>query len=102
VGQEYHSAYIRSHEFVGLVESSRTGGEVVVGVRNRIRSGDELEFIGPAMRAERLTVKGLKILTPEGDSVEADAANPNQRIVLAPPFTAEPFDLVRREKGGSP
>jgi putative protease len=102
VGQEYHSAYIRSHEFVGLVESSHTNGEVVVGVRNRIRRGDELEFIGPAMRAERLTVQGLRILTPEGDSVEADAANPNQRILLAPPFAVEPFDLVRREKGESP
>jgi putative protease len=102
VGQEYHSAYIRSHEFVGLVESSRTDGEVVIGVRNRILQGDELEFIGPAMRAERFTVQGLRILTPEGDSVEADAANPNQRIVLAPPFAVEPFDLVRRERGGSP
>ena len=101
VGQEYHSAYIRSHEFVGLVESSSTGGEVVVGVRNRIRQGDELEFIGPNMRAERLTVQGLRILTPEGDSVEA-AANPNQRMVLTPPFAVEPFDLVRRENGGSP
>jgi hypothetical protein len=54
------------------------------------------------MRAERLTVQELRILTPEGDSVEADAANPNQRILLAPPFAVEPFDLVRREKGESP
>lgn len=102
VGQEYHSAYIRSHEFVGLAESLRTGGEVVIGVRNRIRRGDELEFIGPAMRAARFTVQELKILTPEGDQVGADAANPNQRIVLSPPFPVEPFDLVRREKQGSP
>lgn len=102
VGQEYHSAYIRSHEFVGQVEASRAVGEVVVGVRNRIRSGDDLEFIGPGMRAERMTVGRLKILTPEGDSVEADAANPNQRILVAPPFAVEPFDLVRREKGGQP
>jgi putative protease len=102
VGQEYHSAYLRSHEFVGLVEASGIDGEVVVGVRNRIRSGDELEFIGPGMRAERLAVRGLRILTPEGDSVGADAANPNQRIVLALPFAAEPFDLVRREKRESP
>ena len=101
VGQEYHSAYIRSHEFVGLVEAVRPGGEVVIGVRNRIRSGDELEFIGPGMRAGRLTMGRLKVLTPEGDPVEADAANPNQRILLAPPFATAPYDLVRREKEGA-
>lgn len=102
VGQEYHSAYIRSHEFVGLVETVRAGGEVVIGVRNRIRSGDELEFVGPGMRAERFTVKGMRVLTPEGDSVEVETANPNQRIVLGPSFAVEPFDLVRREKRETP
>jgi putative protease len=101
VGQEYHSAYIRSHEFGGLVEEAGPGGMVVVGVRNRIRAGDELEFVGPGMRSERLIIAGVTILTPEGDVVEADAANPNQRIVLSPPFTVEPFDLIRREKRGA-
>jgi len=100
VGQEYHSAYIRNHEFVGLVESCPGGGEVVIAVRNRIRAGDELEFIGPAMRAERFTVHDLNILTPEGDLAEVESANPNQRIVLSPPFAVQPLDLIRREKRG--
>jgi putative protease len=98
VGQEYHSAYIRSHEFVGLVEEAGPGDRIVVGVRNRIRTGDELEFVGPNMRSARLVIAEVTILTPEGDLVEADAANPNQRIVLNPPFAVEPFDLIRREK----
>ncbi|QEM69693.1 U32 family peptidase [Geobacter sp. FeAm09] len=102
VGQEYHSAYIRSHEFVGLAEAVRADGKVVIGVRNRIRSGDALEFVGPGMRLARLTVGEMRVLTPEGDAVAADVANPNQRILLAPPFAVEPFDLVRREKGERP
>ena len=64
VGQEYDSAYIRSHEFVGRVEEVKLDGSAIIEVRNRIRNGDELEFIGPGMRSgslriERLCVSGL-------------------------------------------
>jgi putative protease len=102
VGQEYHSAYIRSHEFVGVVEEAGSDGKAVIEVRNRIRTGDELEFIGAGMRSERLVVANLTILTPEGGLVEAAVANPNQRITLHLPFTVEPFDLIRRERSASP
>jgi putative protease len=98
VGQEYHSAYIRSHEFVGRVEELRPDGSVVIGVRNRIRMGDDLEFIGPAMRSERLAVDHLQLLDSQGNLSHADAANPNQRLLMKLPFSVEPFDLVRREK----
>jgi len=101
VGQEYDSAYIRSHEFVGLVEERRTDGSTVIEVRNRIRIGDELEFIGPGMRAARLTVERLCLLDPQGGLSEAESVNPNQRILMELPFAAEPSDLIRREKTGA-
>ena len=99
VGQEYHSAYIRSHEFVGRVEEVRPDGTAVVGVRNRIRMGDDLEFIGPGMRSAHLRVDGLLLLDQQGRMQEAATANPNQRILMRPEFEVELFDLVRREKG---
>jgi U32 family peptidase len=102
VGQEYTSAYIRSHEFVGLVEELREDGSAVVGVRNRISVGDELEFVGPGMRSHRLRLDGFLLLAPEGGTQEGDAANPNQRIIVRPPFSVEPFDLIRREKTSMP
>lgn len=98
VGQEYDSAYIRSHEFVGLVEERRADGLSVVAVRNRIAVGDKLEFIGPAMRSQHLSVDRLRLLDQQGAESEAESVNPNQRILLDLPFNAEPFDLVRREK----
>ena len=101
VGQEYDSAYIRSHEFVGLVEERRGDGSAVIEVRNRIRTGDELEFIGPGMRASRLTVERLRLLDPHGGLSEAESVNPNQRILMELPFAAEPSDLIRREKTGA-
>ena len=101
VGQEYDSAYIRSHEFVGLVEEQRADGSTVIEVRNRIRVGDELEFIGPGMRSARLTVDRLRLLDLQGCLSEPESVNPNQRILMDLPFAAEPSDLIRREKPGA-
>lgn len=102
VGQEYESAYIRSHEFVGLVEERREDGASVIAVRNRIRIGDELEFVGPGMRSDRLTVERLRLLDQQGCESEVESVNPNQRILMELPFAAEAGDLIRREKLGAP
>lgn len=102
VGQEYCSAYIRSHEFAGVAGEQQGDGSVIVEVRNRIRKGDDLEFIGPGMRSNHLRVGGLLLLDASGNRIEAEAANPNQRIVVSPPFTVKPFDLIRREKRSAP
>jgi U32 family peptidase len=100
VGQEYDSAYIRSHEFVGLVEECRVDGSTLIGVRNRIRIGDELEFIGPGMRSARLTVDRLRLLDQQGRPGDAESVNPNQQVLMELPFAVEPSDLIRREKPG--
>ena len=101
VGQEYHSAYIRSHEFVGLVEEIRDDGSVVIEVRNRIQVGDDLEFIGPGMSSGRLQLETINMLGARGKIESAASVNPNQRIVMTPPFPVEPFNLIRRQKGGA-
>jgi putative protease len=101
VGQEYDSAYIRSHEFVGLVGEHCTDGATVIEVRNRIRVGDELEFIGPGMRSTWLNVDRLRLVDPQGSVSEAESVNPNQRILMDLPFAAEALDLIRREKRGA-
>lgn len=98
VGQEYHSAYIRSHEFVGLVETVNSDGTVTIEVRNRIRVGDEIEFIGPGMKSNSVSVNQLLVLEHGGKTVESASANPNQLITMSLPFQAAPFDLIRREK----
>lgn len=101
VGQEYESAYIRSHEFVGLVEERRADGATVIEARNRIRIGDELEFIGTGMTTDSLRVEVLHLLNASGQTEPVDAINPNQRLLMELPFAAEPFDLIRREKAGA-
>lgn len=94
IDHQYHSSYIRNHEFVAIVEEVRDDGSVVLEIRNRIQLGDTLEFIGPTMSSASYLVREL--VTDRGETVPA--ANSNQRIVLSLPFYAEKFDLVRREK----
>jgi putative protease len=98
VGQEYHSAYIRSHEFVGLVEELRDDGSVVIEARNRIQVGDELEFIGPDMRTNTVRMETLNLMDTRGKIESAVSVNPNRRIIMTPPFRLEPYDLIRRQK----
>jgi putative protease len=98
VGQEYDSAYIRSHDFVGVVDEVRSDGTLLISVRNRIKSGDLIEFIGPKMRSDSVTVEQFSIIPERGATVTADVANPNSRILLTVPFTVEAGDLLRREK----
>jgi putative protease len=98
VGQEYDSAYIRSHDFVGVVDEVRSDGTLLVSVRNRIKTGELIECIGPGMRSDTLILEQFSVLPERGAAVPAEVANPNQRILLTVPFAVEAGDLLRREK----
>ena len=98
VGQEYDSAYIRSHDFVGIVDEVRGDGTLLIDVRNRIKSGDLIEFIGPGMRSDTLTLQHFSVISEHGAAIPAEVANPNSQILLKVPFKVEAGDLLRREK----
>ncbi len=102
VGQEYQSAYIRSHDFVGVVDEVQGDGTLIISVRNRIKTGDVIEFIGPGMRSDTLTLGLFSSLPERGQPVPAEIAQPNSRILLSVPFDVEAGDLLRREKTTSP
>jgi len=98
VGQEYQSAYIRSHDFIGVVDEVRSDGTILVSVRNRIKAGDIIECIGPGMRSDTVALHEFSTLPERGAAVPAEVANPNTRILLTVPFAVEAGDLLRREK----
>ena len=98
VGQEYQSAYIRSHDFVGVVDEVKSDGTLLISVRNRVKSGDLIEFIGPGMRSDSLVLEQFTLLPERGAAIPVEAANPNSRILLTVPFAVEAGDLLRREK----
>jgi len=91
---EYRSRYIRSHDFVGIVEELNSDGTLGIEVRNRLEPGDELEFIGRGMATGSHRLAELC----GADGTPLQVAHPNQRITLRVPFPAERYDLIRREK----
>ena len=94
VGIEVASRYIRSHDFVGMVEAVDSHGVATIGVRNRIRQGERLEVIGPRMAASSHSVATM---TDEAGH-SRDVAQPNSRIRVPFPFPVQINDLVRRER----
>ncbi|MDD2364644.1 MAG: U32 family peptidase [Desulfuromonadaceae bacterium] len=98
VGQEYESAYIRSHDFIGIIDDVNDDGVSRIKIRGRIRTGDCIEFIGPGMRSESLIVEPFYIIPERGAPIQAEVANPNSVILLKLPFPAAAGDLLRREK----
>lgn len=94
VGVELDSRYLRSHDFVGVVQAVDAAGAATIAVRNRIKRGDVLEVIGPRMAANSLRLE--EMTTEEG--VPLDVAQPNSRIKSTVTFPVQPHDLVRRER----
>lgn len=94
VGVEPDSRYLRSHDFVAMVEEVDAEGTVTLGVRNRICRGDELEVIGPRMAANRFTLDTMT----DDEGAAVPVAHPNSTVRVELPFPVSRFDLVRREK----
>jgi putative protease len=92
--QEYHSRYTRTHDFVGLVEEAQPGGDLLVGVRNRLEVGEAIEFIGRGMASSSFL---LGAMTDEAGA-PVRVAHPNSRVRFRVPFPAAQYDLIRREK----
>jgi putative protease len=98
--REYHSRYIRNYDFVGIVDEVGHDGEVVVEVRNRITSGDALEFIGRGISSNLFRLREMTAVeeTAAGDKSRLQVAHPNRRVSFRVPFPVEKYDLIRREK----
>lgn len=92
---EYHTGYLRSHEFVGVVTEVAGDGSIIIEVRNRVNADDEVEFIGRGMSAHHFSLAGMM---SESSEYPLRVAHPNHRIRLRVPFHVEPLDLIRREK----
>ncbi|HJV65434.1 MAG TPA: U32 family peptidase [Geomonas sp.] len=94
VDHEYLSDYVRTFEFVAMVEGESPCGGTVLGVRNRLQVGDTLELIGQGSSFSTFTLTEMK--NEEGELLEV--AHANYRVVIPQLAGAGAFDLIRREK----
>lgn len=91
---QYDARYIRTHEFAGVVEETGANGKAVIGVRNRLVAGDTVEVISRSAAVRSFTILHMA----NQDGAPLTAANPNQKIVLEPPFPLAPFNILRKTK----
>lgn len=88
--------YIRSHDFVGLLESNQQG--LFISTRNRFFAAEKLELIGPGLQRAEVIPQKLQSLKGESLSV----AQPNSQVRIAGlPAWATAGDMLRRRKDGS-
>ena len=86
------SGYRRSTDFVGVVLDYNEGLGWLVQGRNRFRSGEELELIGPGMRQAVFTVGEAQ--NQSGESLKV--IQPNSLVYLQLPASARRGDMLRR------
>lgn len=93
-GQNYltSSSYTSGKEFIGVVRRV-TGSEVMLEVRNRLKRGETLEFVG--LDNSPNTLKVEKMASLSGDPILI--ANPGMTVVLDVGFQARVNDMVRRQ-----
>ena len=91
---EYWSDYVRTFEFVALVEGETASGATLLGVRNRIQLGDRLELIGQGSSFSSFTLTHME----DQNGVPLKVAHPNSKVVLTGLEGAGRYDLIRREK----
>ncbi len=86
------SHYLRDCDFVGIVMAQATAGKWLVAGRNRFKSGEPLEIIGPDMRQAEF-VCGVAA-NQQGEAVTT--VQPNALVHMELPSGASPGDLLRR------
>lgn len=91
-----NSDYIRACDFVGIVLGAATHGRWLVEGRNRFRSGEHLELIGPAMRQREFVFDTA--LDDQGEPVST--VQPNAVVQMILPDGAQPGDMLRRWRVG--
>jgi len=92
------SHYLRNCDFVGIVKEQVSSGDWLVAGRNRFRSGERLEIIGPAMRQAEFDFE--KAVNDHGDVVTT--VQPNALVRMPLPAGARPGDLLRRWRNDEP
>ena len=93
-GQYYEtSRYIRDWQVVALVTDCDSAGNAVLSLRNKFRTGDEVELVGPDLRPFSVTAGELR--SEAGELLE-EPRTPQMLFTMKLPRAVPPMTLVRR------
>ena len=88
-----HSRYIREWQVCAIVESCDDQGNAVCSLRNKFRTGMELEAVGPDLRPFAFTVG--EMADGEGNPLE-EPRTPQMKFTLRLPQPVPPYSILRR------
>ena len=94
-----HSRYVRNWQVVAIVESCDEKGLALCSLRNKFRTGDSLEVVGPDVRPFPITVGDM--YTVEKEALE-EPRTPQMPFYLQLPCPVPPLTILRREADLSP
>ena len=92
-GQYYaNSRYVREWQVVALVTDCDAEGNATLSLRNKFRTGDTVELVGPDLRPFAMTVGGMT--DGEGQTLE-EPRTPQMTFHMKLPRVVPPYTLVR-------
>ena len=93
-GQYYeNSRYVREWQVVALVNECDAAGNAVLSLRNKFRTGDTVELVGPDLRPFALTVPEM---TDAAGAPLEEPRTPQMIFQMKLPQAVPPYTLVRR------
>lgn len=94
-GQYYDDArYIRQWQIAALVMDCGPDGDAVLSLRNKFRTGDQVELVGPGLRPFSMTVPEMT----DGDGLPLfEPRTPQSVFRMKLPRQVPPWTIVRRE-----
>lgn len=92
-GQYYaNSRYVREWQVIALVTDCDAEGNATLSLRNKFRTGDAVELVGPDLRPFAMTVPGMT--DGEGQPLE-EPRTPRMTFHMKLPQAVPPYTLVR-------
>ena len=92
-GQYYeNSRYIRDWQVVAVVESCDADGNAVLSLRNKFKTGDTVEVVGPDSRPFAMTVPIMQ--NADGEEL-TEPKNPQMTFLMKLPQAVPAYSLVR-------
>ena len=93
-GQYYaDSRYVRQWQVAAVVTDCDSSGNAVLSLRNKFRTGDEIEIVGPDLRPFAMTVP--EMTDGEGDPL-TEPRTPRMTFTMKLPRPVPAYSLVRR------
>ena len=92
-GQYYaNSRYVREWQVVALVMNCDAEGNATLSLRNKVRTGDTVELVGPDLRPFAMTVGQMQ---DESGAVLEEPRTPQMIFHMKLPKAVPPYTLVR-------